>query len=144
MKIKLKEELVTPCGLNCGVCNYYLAKERGMYKTRSAGCTGCLPGKRECGFIKDSCEQYGKNNIRFCFECGDFPCERIEKLERRYTAKYHTSPVNNLMRIRDGGLSQWLSAEEEKWRCPQCGGTISMHDGTCYDCRYVVEEYRNE
>ncbi len=144
MKIKLNEELVAPCGLNCGVCKYYLAKERGMYKTKSAGCAGCLPGKRECRLIKDSCEQYGKNNIRFCFECGDFPCKRIEKLEKRYTAKYHTSPVNNLILIRNGGLSQWLLAEEEKWRCPQCGGTISMHDGTCYDCWYISKEYRNE
>ncbi|MFC2070015.1 DUF3795 domain-containing protein [Chloroflexota bacterium] len=135
-QIKRNEELIAPCGLNCGVCKSYLAKERGLYKSKSSGCMGCIPGKRECRFIKDGCEKYRKNDIRFCFECGDFPCERIEKFEKRYTAKYHTSLIGNLLGIQNKGMSKWLAEEEKKWKCPQCGGTVSMHDGKCYDCGY--------
>ena len=134
MKIKLSEELVAPCGMNCGVCKYYLAKERELYKSRSAGCAGCLPGKRECRFIKDNCELHRKNSIRFCFECGDFPCEGVKKIEKRYVAKYRTSLINNLLQIQNNGMSQWLAEEEQKWRCSQCGGTITIHGGICYDC----------
>ena len=31
-------------------------------------------------------------------------------------------------------LSEFLEREEEKWKCPECGGTICCHDGICYSC----------
>ncbi len=130
---KMNEELIAPCGINCSVCKYYLARERGLYKTKSAGCTGCIPGDSDCRIIKD-CEEFGKNNYRFCYECGDFPCERIGRLEKRYAAKYNTGVIVNLTRIQKMGLSKWLTEEEEKWKCPECGGRVSMHTGTCFDC----------
>ena len=88
----------------------------------------CLPG---CIGLMRECQS---TYIRFCSECGGFPCEGVKKLEKRYVAKYRTSLIDNLLQIQDKGLSQWLAEEEQKWRCPQCSGTISMHDGTCYDC----------
>ena len=133
MMNKMNEELIAPCGINCGVCRYYLGRERGLYKSKSSGCAGCIPGDRECRLTK-GCEKFGKSNFRFCYECDDFPCERIGRLEKRYAAKYHTSVVENLLRIRNIGMGKWLAGEEEKWKCPECGGTVSMHTGTCYDC----------
>jgi hypothetical protein len=142
MMNKMKEDLIAPCGINCGVCKYYLSRERGLYKTKSSGCAGCIPRNRGCG-IKRDCEKYRKNNFRFCYECGDFLCERIGRLEKRYTAKYHTSVVGNLLGIQNVGISKWLAEEEEKWRCPECGGTVSMHTGTCYDCGFDSWEKQN-
>ncbi|MFC1921507.1 DUF3795 domain-containing protein [Chloroflexota bacterium] len=135
----MREELISPCGMNCGVCKYYLSKQRGLYKMKSSGCAGCMPGKRECRYIKD-CDNFRKNNFRFCYECGDFPCERIGKLEKRYVRQYHTSLVANSLKIKNVGMSKWLAEEEKKWRCSECGGTVSMHTGTCYDCG--SEEWR--
>lgn len=27
-----------------------------------------------------------------------------------------------------------MKKEEEKWRCPDCGGVICCHNGLCLDC----------
>ncbi|MFC1900414.1 DUF3795 domain-containing protein [Chloroflexota bacterium] len=130
---KMREELIAPCGINCGVCKSYLAKKRGLYKSKSSGCAGCIPRNRGCG-IKRDCEKFRKNNFRFCYECSDFPCKVIGRLEKKYTTKYHTSLINNLMRIQNRGMNQWLASEKTKWKCPECGGIVSMHTATCYDC----------
>ena len=130
----LTEELIAPCGLNCGVCRYYLATIRGLYKSKKAGCTGCLPSNRACSIIKEGCYLLKENKIRFCFECGDFPCAKFDRLNRRYSTKYNTNLVNNLMEIKSKGLDKWLGEEEKKWKCANCGGVVSIHDLTCYDC----------
>ena len=129
----MNEEMIAPCGLNCGVCKFYLARERGQYKTKSSGCTGCISANIECGFRK-GCEKIRNNNYRFCYECADFPCKVHNMLEKRYVTKFYTSPIDNLRKIREKGMDRFLAGEEEKWKCPECGGTVSMHTGTCYEC----------
>jgi hypothetical protein len=32
------------------------------------------------------------------------------------------------------GIESFLKAEEAKWRCPDCGGVVSCHNGICFDC----------
>jgi len=137
MQIRLTQELIAPCGMNCGVCMRYLATTRGLYKNkRTAGCTGCLPRNRKCSRIKGSCKLLRENKIRFCFECSDFPCEKLKTLNRRYTTRYSTSLIDNLRDIQTKGLDGWLREEEIKWKCANCGGTVSIHDRKCYDCGF--------
>jgi hypothetical protein len=31
-------------------------------------------------------------------------------------------------------MDAFLQKEGEKWHCPGCGGTISCHNGICFDC----------
>jgi len=31
-------------------------------------------------------------------------------------------------------VTTFLEREEERWRCPTCGGTICCHNGICFDC----------
>jgi hypothetical protein len=44
------------------------------------------------------------------------------------------SMLENLAFVTDQGLDAFLRKEAEKWQCPDCGGTISCHNGICFDC----------
>lgn len=141
------KDLVAPCGMNCGVCMRYLATTRGVAKRmKIPECIGCRPRNKKCSFIKGSCSWLGEKKINFCFECQDFPCIRLERLNRRYTTKYGTSLISNLLEIRGIGLDEWLKKEEKKWKCPLCRGVISVHDRKCYDCgnQGVVQLHRSK
>ena len=106
----MQRELVAPCGINCAVCVRYLATVRGVAKERKIPeCAGCRPRGKRCSFIKGSCQQLREDKIGFCFECEGFPCERLERLNRRYTTKYGTSLIDNLRGIKEFGLTSGLA-----------------------------------
>jgi hypothetical protein len=44
------------------------------------------------------------------------------------------SMLENLEMIKNQGIDALLAREAEKWRCPECGGVISCHNGICYSC----------
>jgi len=130
----MEEKLIAPCGINCAVCSAYLAykhdlKSKGMRKTV---CAGCRPEGRQCSLMKKECGFKGR--YEYCYECDDFPCRGIKRLEKRYSTNYRMSPVENLEYIRDRGMDSFLKKEEEKWKCPDCGDTICCHNGICYNC----------
>jgi hypothetical protein len=31
-------------------------------------------------------------------------------------------------------VEKFLKQQEEKYRCPKCGGVICVHDNKCYSC----------
>ncbi len=70
----------------------------------------------------------------YCYQCDEFPCKRIEKLDKRYREKYHMSVIENLENIRDYSLVQFLENEKMKWTCRECGEIICVHDGSCIGC----------
>jgi hypothetical protein len=134
----LRTDLVAPCGINCGVCMRYLATTTGIaQKTRRPQCTGCRLKNKNCAFIKGSCEWLRKKKVTFCFECPTFPCAKLERLDKRYTVRYDTSLIGNLLQIKQEGLERFLEKEAEKWKCPMCGGTVSIHDKKCYNCEML-------
>ena len=132
----MEEELIAPCGMNCGVCVSYLAqknnlKDKGFAKSY---CAGCLPRGKNCAFMKKQCALLGNGLVRFCFECADFPCQRLKNLDIRYRSKYHMSMIENLEFIKTYSLEGFLEKEEAKWRCPTCGELICCHNGLCLNC----------
>jgi hypothetical protein len=132
----MKEELVAPCGMNCAVCSGYLAlkhdvKSKGI---RMPYCQGCRPRDKKCAFLKRKCELLLDNKVRFCYECNSFPCERLERIDKRYQTHFRTSLIENLQAIRKNGLPEFLKKEEKKWQCQQCGETICCHNGICFNC----------
>ncbi len=138
--LDMKEELIAPCGMNCGVCVSYLAmvndlKGKGFKKSY---CAGCLPRGKNCAFMKKSCRLLGDGLVRFCYECEEFPCRRLKSLDKRYRTSYHMSMIENLEHIKKDGIGKFLENEDSKWRCPQCGGTISCHNGLCLNCSLEV------
>ncbi len=129
-------ELVAPCGMNCGICSGYLAARHDMKKSGVSMpyCPGCRPRNKSCAFLKKRCQLLREGIVKFCYECPDFPCNHLKTLDKRYRERYHMSMLDNLVFIREHGLEAFLQKEAEKWQCPDCGGTISCHNGICFDC----------
>jgi hypothetical protein len=102
------------------------------------GCRGSDKGKpltrRRCR-IK-TCENLQKVDVEFCFKCEKFPCTDLKHLDDRYRKRYDMSNIENLTYLRDKGMKEFLSAQKKKYNCPECGGTISVHNRKCYECGY--------
>jgi hypothetical protein len=139
----LRAELVAPCGTTCGVCMRHLylsTKADSAQKEGKPLCIGCRPRKKVCALLKKNCEWLRKEKIQFCFECPTFPCARLETLNKRYTTRYNTSLIDNLLQIRREGLEKFLETEAEKHKCLVCGGTVSIHNNKCYNCGAIRRE----
>jgi hypothetical protein len=127
----VEASLVAPCGMNCGICTGYLRKRKpcmgcaGSDVNKPAGCRKCTV---------TVCQKRQASVSGFCYECGSFPCRRIRDLDKRYRAKYYMSMIENLEYIRDNGINDFLKWQDEKWKCPECGGTVSCHTGACVNC----------
>ncbi|HTY81286.1 MAG TPA: DUF3795 domain-containing protein [Dehalococcoidales bacterium] len=138
----MEEKLIGLCGMNCEVCEEYLA---GKQDVNSKGlkqkyCAGCKAKQgKECVFTKN-CQALREGSVKYCSECGGFPCTRLQQLDKRYRSYYHMSMIENLHHMKMHGMQGLLEREEKKWRCPKCGGTICCHNGICYTCG--VEELR--
>ncbi len=130
-----ERNLVAPCGMNCGVCTAYLAYARNIPKQRGViHCSGCRVRNKTCAFIKKACPQKIGKNLSYCFECTQFPCERLNKLDARYRRDYNMSMVKNLTLMKEHGIEAFLKAQHEEYGCKKCGGMTSVHNGFCYDC----------
>ncbi len=128
--IKTKQ-IVAPCGINCSLC---LAFQRD--KNSCCGCWGPDDQKPlscvHC--IIKNCEYLAATQSKFCYECIKYPCARIKQLNKRYSTKYNVSIADNQQTIKNRGLEAFILQDTEKWKCPQCGGSICMHRGFCLKC----------
>ena len=123
--------LIAPCGMNCGICKAYLRNKKN--------CPGCREGDEgksasaaNCA-IKN-CDALNENNWKFCFKCGNYPCARLQSLDKRYRTKYGMSMIENLANIKANGIRQFVKDEKARWSCPECGGVICVHGGYCISC----------
>jgi len=132
----LDETLIAPCGMNCALCIAYLGKKTDLNKHgfHRMYCDGCLPRGVGCLHMGGKCSKLASGLLRFCYECGDFPCKRLKSLDKRYSTKYNMSMIENLIAIRDRGMEEFLRKEKLKWSCPGCGGTVCCHNGLCLKC----------
>lgn len=132
----MNEDLIAPCGMNCGTCSGYLAYSKGIPKKRGAinHCRGCRPRKKRCAYLKGHCDQISKGIVNFCHECKQFPCPRLRHLDERYMKNFQVSLIANLRHISEEGVTAFLEDERERHRCDRCGGTVCLHNGKCYDC----------
>lgn len=123
--------LIAPCGMDCGLCRGHLRGKRpcpgcgGDDSAKPGYCLRCAI--RNCTSIKGI-------EISFCGDCSEFPCARLRQLDKRYRTKYGMSMVDNLTRIRESGLEEFVAAEKVKWACPECGGLLCVHLPDCRHC----------
>jgi hypothetical protein len=132
----MKEILVAPCGMNCALCSSYLAY---AYKLKSKNipmpyCKGCRSRNKQCAFLKKKCPLIFNGQITYCYECRDFPCDRLRHIDQRYKTLYRMSMIDNLKYIKENGIEKFLEAEKQKWKCSQCGQPVCCHNGICYNC----------
>jgi hypothetical protein len=132
----MEDIMIAPCGMNCAICAGFLALKHDLKKKgfQKSNCAGCLPRGKNCAFMKKQCSRLGNGQVRFCYECPDFPCRRLKTLEMRYRDRYHMSMIENLNFIKNQGISSFLGKETKKWRCLACGAVICCHNGLCLNC----------
>lgn len=124
---------IAPCGINCGVC-YASFREKNK-------CPGCwsglssIPYCRTCKIL--NCENLKGKRQKFCFVCSEFPCLRLKNLDKRYRTKYGTRVLENLERIKNVGVRNFMKEEKQKWTCPVCSHTLCMHRKGCLNCGYL-------
>ncbi len=128
-----EKKLIAPCGMNCGICIGFFGYAVNGRK-RKITCTGCRPRDKQCAFLKKHCKKLLNKEIEYCFECNDFPCEKLKGLDERYRRKYEMSMIDNLEYIQKNGIDKFVKKERERWKCPKCGGVICVHDKRCYSC----------
>ncbi len=133
---KMIEELIAPCGMNCGICSGYLASK---YDVKNKGikmpyCIGCRPRDKKCAFLKKRCDLLLQGKVQYCYECDDFPCLRLQHIDERYRSNFKMSMIENLEFIKDKGVTIFLEQEVDKWKCPKCGAEICCHNGICFNC----------
>ena len=129
----MKPELIAPCGNNCATCVAYFGYTMSGTK-RKHTCPGCRQRTGECAFLKKHCELLANDKVEFCFECTEYPCAHLQKLDDQYKKKYSMSVIENLNFIQTNGMQNFLTNQKEKYRCPECGATLCVHTNRCYSC----------
>ena len=130
----ITENLIAPCGMNCALCSRYMVHKFGLKKS---SCRGCIPENRECGYLFKRCRginKPSKENAVFCFDCGEYPCKDINRMDKRYSQFYRMSVKDNLEFIKEKGIKEFIKDQYEKHKCSRCGGLISVHNGRCFNC----------
>lgn len=130
----LENSMFAPCGMNCVVCYKHC-----RHKKPCAGCRKSGEGKpghcRKCG-IKDCIQE---KDAVFCYECAAYPCQKIKRLEKSCRTRYSASLMANSEFVKKNGLTAFMEQQKITFRCPECGGIISIHDWECSECQWQVK-----
>ncbi len=128
---------ISICGLNCAKCDIYAAghgnerlrdeiidwfkKERNeIVKPEQVRCEGCR-GSIEMHWSLDcrmlSCAR--SKGVNYCFECDDFSCEILNAFASDGVS-HHRRTVENLKRMKEMGIEEWIAEQERKGKCTFC------------------------
>lgn len=135
-----REQLLAPCGMDCGVCSAYLAYANQIPRKRGEviHCEGCRARAKRCAYLKGHCARLATGQIRFCFECPQYPCERLKHLDRRYRGRYGMSLIENLELIKNSGTRALIARQQARFGCPTCGQLRSVHNQKCFACEKAL------
>ncbi len=124
MKHPIAQDLIAPCGMNCGICKAYLREHNP--------CHGCNEAQKNKPKTRVNCRLRicDKRCRKFCCHCPEFPCDRLRHLDHRYRTKYGISQIENLEIIRDKGIRKFVAAERKKWKSEK--GILCVHDKKHY------------
>jgi predicted RNA-binding Zn-ribbon protein involved in translation (DUF1610 family) len=144
----LNKDLISPCGLYCGVCGAYQATRKNdraflekFAKAFSVSaddvyCKGCLSDTvsifcKMCGIKSCTAEK----KLEGCYQCTDFPCQKIDSFPIPEGKK-------NLLRAvpswRELGTEKWVEEEEKLFTCRSCGNQLFRGAKKCRNCDMLV------
>ncbi len=114
---------VAACGIDCINCPMHEKNITEDLKNRVAAmmgkdpdemiCHGCRSDKRaaicpaDCSTLTCSREK----GVDFCFECPDFPCEKLNPASDRAERLPHNLKVYNSCRMKKMGPEKWLEED---------------------------------
>lgn len=119
----MNKNLIAPCGMNCGICLAFLRNKNK--------CPGCIIGRivnKRC--LNCSIKLCKKRTGDYCFSCDKFPCDRLNRIDKRYKEKYEMSMISNLEIIKRKGIKAFMINEKRKW--VNSAGTFCVHDKKRY------------
>ncbi len=124
MATAIDKTLIAPCGMNCAICKAHLRQRNP--------CHGCNHVEQNKPKTRVLCRLRvcSKRKGKFCWDCAEFPCDRLRHLDRRYRTRYGMSQIENLERIRDKGIAKFLEEELQRWVCEE--GVFCVHDRKYY------------
>ena len=135
------KSLTAPCGMDCSLCAFH-QREGTKRQRHCEGCRGAPSGA--CGRCEiRKCPGLPSLEAGFCFECAEFPCCRLRRLDARYRERYGRGVLENLEEIRWDGLAAFEAREKERWACPNCGKLLCIHHPACPHCGAARREMPN-
>jgi hypothetical protein len=134
------ESLTSPCGIDCFNCEIYkdnvtrelqefVAKYKNM-KPEDVYCKGCKING--CFLNGGPCEAKkcaDKKNVRFCFECDEFPCKILHPCLDGAKDYPQNFKLYNLLRIQKIGLERWAKEEAAEIRKRYKTGKLVLGSG---------------
>ncbi|MDY6951279.1 MAG: DUF3795 domain-containing protein [Thermodesulfobacteriota bacterium] len=159
----INPDLLSPCGLYCGVCAVYMAhqdnnlkfKERllQVYQGKVPGkgklpnayalsiedirCRGCLS---EDPFVH--CRQCDikkctrEKGYLGCHQCDDFPCHYVDSFPMTVGKKVILRAIPYW---REKGTAKWVRDEEARYVCPECGNRVFRGVARCNRCKVDLD-----
>ena len=150
--MQLQKELLSPCGLYCGVCAIRIADRDNnqRFKEKLAPVYGLKPEDLHCQGCMSQDENkifvYCKNcpvktcvkekEIEGCYQCDDFPCEHIENFPIPVGKKVI---MRAIPQWRELGTEAWVTHEEARYICPNCGHLLFRGARRCNKCKEAVD-----
>jgi ribosomal protein L40E len=145
----VNRELLSPCGLYCGVCGILIAHQEGneKFKEKLAPVYGCQPEDIACrGCLSDetflmcrSCpirDCTSSKGYDGCHQCAEFPCSFIDNFPIPVGKKVI---MRAIPAWRELGTEKFAEAEENRYVCPHCGYKLFRGAKRCRSCRESVE-----
>jgi hypothetical protein len=157
------------CGIYCGACDIMMSYKTGnkhrlasfwnestvktfqnklglVYdsgKPFSYKCNGC---KTDTLFVNCAVCQIRKcainSKVEHCIDCEKYPCKPIVDSRKMFSLLPHIkSNRNNMEIIKKVGVTQWLSEQEKKWKCPNCNTNFSWYTYKCKNCNNDLKQY---
>ncbi len=117
------------CGLFCGTCPSFPEECEGCLSDKvAARCVDCRHGFRTCA--KDK-------GIKRCYECSDFPCQRIHDfipIHAENAIVHHENVINDLLLMKEIGVQNWVDKQVEEHTCANCGKMPYWHESHMHQC----------
>ena len=95
-----------PCGIHCKRCP----------GVEAFNCKGCREQKGQILKLP-VCKTYEcvmSKGHKFCYECEEFPCEKLQPIVNFEIFTPHNSKIYNLLMIQKHGIAKWNEMCEEK------------------------------
>lgn len=111
--------LNAPCGLDCFNCEVHENNVTDEMRKMLSAKLGMAPSEVQCRGCREQkgerlglppCETYrcaSGRGVEFCFECGEFPCPKLQPASDGAEKYPHNIKLYNLCRIKAVGLEKW-------------------------------------